>query len=212
MKTPAMNPLRAAVTTAAVLLALGACSTEEQMKAVDPAGQSDSDTDTGTSGSSDGAMPTALPAAEGEVSTGGLVTVLDDGEGPELCHAVAESFPPQCSGVPMADWAWADHPEHEDESGVKWGTFALTGTFDGTTFAVTDAIPAALYDALNEEPEPLPGTPCEPPPVGGASWTRPRPPPRRWTRPSRRPPGCPASPGPGWTSRRTPVPPTTPRR
>ena len=31
---------------------------------------------------------------------------------------------------------------------MKWGTFALTGTFDGTTFTVTDAIPAALYDAL----------------------------------------------------------------
>ncbi|WP_107764720.1 hypothetical protein [Nocardioides terrigena] len=166
MKTPAMKTLGAVVTATAVLLVLGACSTEEQMRAVDPAGQSD--TDTGTSTSSGGAMPTALPAAEGEVSTGGLVTVLDDGEGPELCHAVAESFPPQCSGVPMAGWTWADHPEHEDESGVKWGDFALTGTFDGTTFTVTDAIPAALYDALNEEPEPLPGTPCEPPAGGWA--------------------------------------------
>ena len=68
----------------------------------------------------------------------------------------------------MAGWTWADHPEHEDESGVKWGDFALTGTFDGTTFTVTDAIPAALYDALNEEPEPLPGTPCEPPAGGWA--------------------------------------------
>lgn len=158
MKTPALKTLAATV----ALLALGACSTEEQMRAVDPAGRSDGD----TSAAPGGAMPTAPPAADGEVSTGGLVTVLDAGDGPELCHAVAESFPPQCSGVPMTDWAWADHPEHEAESGVRWGSFALTGTFDGTTFAVTDAIPAALYDALNEEPEPLPGTPCEPP-AGG---------------------------------------------
>ncbi len=94
------------------------------------------------------------------------MTVLDDGDGPELCHAVADSLPPQCEGVPMTDWTWADHPEHEDQSGVQWGSFALTGTFDGSTFAVTDAIPAALYDALNEGPEPLPGTPCEAP-AGG---------------------------------------------
>ncbi|KRF36891.1 hypothetical protein ASG94_05700 [Nocardioides sp. Soil805] len=155
-----MKTLAAAV-TATALLALGACSTEQEMRAVDPAGRPDSSAAEPT-----GAMPTTAPAAEGEVTTGGLVTVLDDGDGPEMCHAVAESLPPQCEGVPMADWDWADHPEHEDQAGVKWGSFALTGTFDGTTFAVTDAVPAALYDALNEEPEPLPGTPCEPPSGG----------------------------------------------
>jgi hypothetical protein len=151
----------AAAVTATALLALGACSTEQEMRAVDPAGRPASSAAEPT-----GAMPTAVPAAEGEVTTGALVTVLDDGDGPELCHMVAESLPPQCEGVPMADWDWADHPEHEDQAGVRWGSFALTGTFDGTTFAVTDAVPAALYDALNEEPEPLPGTPCEPP-AGG---------------------------------------------
>lgn len=152
----------AAVAAAAALLALGACSSEDEMRAVDAAGRSDAP----AAGAASGEMPSTLPAADGEVSTGGLVTVLDDGDGPELCHAVAESFPPQCQGLPMADWAWADHPEHEDQSGVKWGSYALTGTFDGTTFAVTEAIPAAMYDALNEEPEPLPGTPCEPPEGG----------------------------------------------
>lgn len=156
--------LAAAVTALVALLATSACSTEEEMRAVDPADQSAAT----TAGAPSGEMPTAVPAADGEVSTGGLVTVLDDGDGPELCHVVAESLPPQCEGLPMADWAWADHPEHEDQSGVKWGSFALTGTFDGTTFAVTEAVPAALYDALNEEPEPLPGTPCETPEGG---WT-----------------------------------------
>jgi hypothetical protein len=151
-------------TTAVALLALAACSTEEEMRAVDPTGQSDAP----AAGAPSGAMPTTLPAADGEVSTGGLVTVLDDGDGPELCHVVAESLPPQCQGVPMAEWVWSDHPEHEEQSGVRWGSFALTGTFDGTTFAVTEAVPAALYDALAEEPEPLPGTPCDPPEGGWA--------------------------------------------
>ena len=66
----------------------------------------------------------------------------------------------------MADWEWAAHPEHEDQSGTKWGSFALTGTFDGTTFAVTEAIPAALYDAISEAPDPQFGTPCPPPADG----------------------------------------------
>ena len=39
---------------------------------------------------------------------------------------------------------------------MTWGSYALTGTFDGTTFTVTDAIPAALYDTMAEpEEEPL---------------------------------------------------------
>ncbi|MCW2833421.1 MAG: hypothetical protein JWN68_1374 [Nocardioides sp.] len=113
-------------------------------------------------------QPTSAPAADGPVATAGLVTVLDDGDGPELCTNVAESLPPQCSGSPIAGWDWAAHPEHEDQSGTKWGTFALRGTFDGTTFTVTEAIPAALYDAAPAPAEPDFETPCEEP-AGG--WT-----------------------------------------
>lgn len=142
------------------LLALAACSTEDEMRGIDPAaGEPDAVATTGE-------FPTAVPAAKGPVTTNGLVTVLDDGDGPELCTFVADSFPPQCSGTPMADWDWAAHPEHDDESGTKWGSFALTGTFDGTTLAVTDAIPAALYDVASEAPEPEFATPCEPPEGG----------------------------------------------
>ena len=140
--------------------ALAACSTEDQMKAVDPAGDAADVT------AAPGELPTAVPAASGAVTTNGLVTVLDDGDGPELCTFVAESFPPQCSGTPISMWKWADHPEHEDQSGTKWGSFSLTGTFDGTTFAVTEAIPAALYDPMSEAPDPEFTTPCEPPAEG----------------------------------------------
>lgn len=141
-------------------IALAGCSTEEQMEAVDPAG------DSAAVAAEPGEFPTAVPAASGPVTTNGLVTVLDDGDGPELCTFVAESLPPQCSGIPMAAWDWAEHPEHEDQSGTKWGSFALTGTFDGTTFAITEAIPAALYDAMSQAPEPELTTPCDPPADG----------------------------------------------
>ena len=156
------------------LLALCACSTQEKTVGVD----SDADASNGAdpaagSGAGAGERPTAVPAADGPVATDGLVTVLDDGDGPELCTNVAESFPPQCSGLPMAGWDWAEHPEHEDQSGTKWGSFALTGTFDGTTFTVTEAIPAALYDAISSPTESGFETPCEEPSGGWAATVAP---------------------------------------
>lgn len=138
---------------AAVLTVLGvttACSTEAEMKAVDPSGSGGSAAST----SSDGAPPTPVP--DGEVRTQGLVMVLDDGDGPEMClGGVAESYPPQCGGPALTDFEWGD-VGFEEASGVRWGSFALTGTFDGTAFTVTDAIPAALYDVMAEpEQDPL---------------------------------------------------------
>jgi hypothetical protein len=134
------------------LRALTACGTEGGGRADDPAGRPSA---------SDGpaAMPTAIPAARGPVTTRQPATVMDTGS-PELClGAVAESYPPQCRGVPLADWSWRDRAGHFERVGsVRWGLFAVTGTFDGTTFTVRDAVPAALHD-----PGPLPAepTPCE---------------------------------------------------
>jgi hypothetical protein len=136
---------------AAVLTVLGAtaCSTEAEMRAVDPATGSGA-----AGGASSGEAPRPVP--DGEVRTSGLVTVIDDGNGPELClGAVAESYPPQCGGPALADFDWGDAGS-EEASGVRWGSYALTGTFDGSAFTVTDAIPAALYDTMAEpEQQPL---------------------------------------------------------
>ncbi|EON22854.1 hypothetical protein CF8_3217 [Nocardioides sp. CF8] len=163
MRTDRRTPMTRTVVALAALLALStaACSTEDEMRGVDPAAGSDT-----AAAAEPGEFPTAVPAASGTVSTDGLVTVLDDGDGPELCTAVAESLPPQCSGPPIAGWDWAAHPEHEDQAGTKWGSFALTGTFDGTTFAVTEATPAALYDPMSQAPEPELDTPCPAPAEG----------------------------------------------
>ena len=136
---------------AAVLTVLGAtaCSTEAEMRAVDPESGSGAAAD-----ASSGEAPRPVP--DGEVRTSGLVMVIDDGDGPEMClGAVAESYPPQCGGPALSDFDWGDVGS-EEAAGVRWGSYALTGTFDGSTFTVTDAIPAALYDTLAEpEQEPL---------------------------------------------------------
>jgi hypothetical protein len=91
----------------------------------------------------------------GTVRTPGLVTVLDEGDGPVMCLGpIAESAPPQCGGPALADFDWGQVGAQE-AAGVTWGSYALTGTWDGTTFTVSDAVPAALYDvgpAPAEEP------------------------------------------------------------
>ncbi|QBX56145.1 hypothetical protein EXE58_12165 [Nocardioides seonyuensis] len=147
--------MRTTITALALVLsgsALAACSTEAQMRAEDPAAHS-----TGAA-----STEPAEPAEADAVRTADLATVLDDGDGAELClGGVAESLPPQCSGLPMAGWDWAEHPEHEEAAGVRWGSFAVTGSYDGETFTVTEAVPAALYDPMAQEPEEPLGTPCE---------------------------------------------------
>jgi len=89
-----------------------------------------------------------LPAATGPVHTDGLVTVMDTGT-PEVCLGpVAESYPPQCSGPELLGWDWADHRQlFEHQGDVRWGQFALTGTWDGERLTVESAVPAASYDA-----------------------------------------------------------------
>ncbi len=160
-----MTP-RLVIAALLMTLPLAACSTEGEMRAVDPAGAGEPSASTPS-----GAAPNPVP--DGRVSTHGLVTVLDPGTGPQLClGAIAESYPPQCGGPAVEGFEWGDVGV-ERASGVTWGSFALTGTFDGTTFSVTDAIPAALYDAMAEpQDEPL-GVACEAPATTDTARTTP---------------------------------------
>jgi hypothetical protein len=94
-------------------------------------------------------VPTTNPAAPGEVL--GQGTVLQaDGEEPMLClGAVAESYPPQCTGPEIVGWDWAAVEGSESASGVTWGTYAVQGTWDGTALTVTQPpIMLALYDPM----------------------------------------------------------------
>jgi hypothetical protein len=104
--------------------------------------------------------PTAIPAAPGPVRTYNIATVMDTGS-PELCLGpVAESYPPQCSGLPIAGWHWAEHQgTYEAEQGVRWGAYSVGGTWDGETFTYGDAVTAALYDPM-PRPEPTYPTPA----------------------------------------------------
>ncbi len=154
-------------TTAAGALALALClsvtacgASGTEVLAPDPAaGDVAGD---GAGGGADAVeVPVDVPAADGPVSTRPPTTglVVDDGSGAQLCLGrVAESAPPQCSGVsiPLADWSWQHSSGAVRTGGTRYGQYALAGTFDGTTLTVTGAVPAGLYDAAAPQASPMP--------------------------------------------------------
>ncbi|WP_309711437.1 hypothetical protein [Pseudolysinimonas sp.] len=132
---------RALILLAAPVLLLVACATP-----TDPGG---GDVVSGGPG------PLDTIAAPGEVLGQGTVLQID-GEDAQFClGAVMESYPPQCSGPVIVSWEWPDDGMFESASGVTWGTYALTGTWDGVEFTPTQPpIPLALYDPMMQEPDP----------------------------------------------------------
>jgi hypothetical protein len=102
----------------------------------------------------------------------GIGTVLDAGDGPELCLGpILESLPPQCGGRKLVGWDWSA-VESEHRAGVRWTgpEYVVTGTYDGTTFTLTEPpIRSEDYDGPRpehpDEDDRL-STPC-PEPEGG---------------------------------------------
>jgi hypothetical protein len=115
---------------AAAALVLAACATTTPGQDPGPGG-----------GSNDPVAP---------VDVVGQGTVIQVGDAtPELClGAVAESFPPQCSGVPLLEWDWNLYDGSETAAGTTWGTYAVFGSWENAKLVVTDAIQLALYDPM----------------------------------------------------------------
>ena len=92
--------------------------------------------------------PRTGPAAADLLTTASPVTVLDDGDGAELClGGIATSLPPQCGGPKLIGWNWSDHAgDFEDASGTRWGEFVVTGTFDGADMTPTEIVAAADWN------------------------------------------------------------------
>jgi hypothetical protein len=83
---------------------------------------------------------------------------MDTGR-PELCLGpIAESYPPQCGGPEITNWDWDKHGHgvFEQQGDIRWGTYLVSGHWDGTSFQVSEAIPGAVYDPAAPEPTPTP--------------------------------------------------------
>ncbi|WP_109505904.1 hypothetical protein [Nocardioides speluncae] len=144
---------------AALLLLVAACGSETTSGSDGP-GNAPSDPDH---------PPLPISVDPPKTAVTGIGTVMDTGR-PELClGAVAESYPPQCGGIPLTDWDWArQRGQFEHQGDVRWGSFVVTGMYDGTTMKVTKVVSSALYDPPADpgaEEDPF-ATPC-PEPDGG---------------------------------------------
>lgn len=131
-----------AVASAVGLLALTACA----------AGPGGSAAPTSTTVPSDQRLENAHPEPpEGRVI--GVGTVLDDAGDVALCMgAIMESYPPQCSGVPLGDWTWDGVDGSETSGDATWGAYAVYATYDGERLTRTDPpIMLALYDTVAPE-------------------------------------------------------------
>ncbi|WP_193598918.1 hypothetical protein [Microbacterium sp. YJN-G] len=99
-------------------------------------------------------------------------TVLDAGDGAELCLGmIATSLPPQCGGPELVGWDWSQWSgAYEDVAGVRWGEFVLTGVYDATVFAFTPSTVKPWDASTAQQPEDpsLPDftTPCDAPEGG----------------------------------------------
>ncbi|TDN92834.1 hypothetical protein EV279_2367 [Microbacterium sp. BK668] len=85
---------------------------------------------------------------------------MDVGGVAELCLGpVAESYPPQCSGIPLEGWSWEGVDGSEASGDARWGAYAVAGAYDGETLTVTGPpILLALYDPIRPE-DPTGGEP-----------------------------------------------------
>lgn len=83
----------------------------------------------------------------------GVGTVLDTSGEVQLClGAIMESYPPQCSGVPLDDWTWDGVDGSETSGETTWGAYAVYATFDGERLTNTDPpIMLALFDPIAPE-------------------------------------------------------------
>ncbi|WP_203138724.1 hypothetical protein [Microbacterium sp. JZ31] len=95
---------------------------------------------------------------QGEIQVQG--TVMDKAGAISLCIGpIAQSYPPQCAGIPLEGWDWDAAEGEETAADSTWGAYAVTGTFDGETIAVTaPPILLALFDPMVPE-DPTGGEP-----------------------------------------------------
>ncbi|OAN38333.1 hypothetical protein [Microbacterium sp. H83] len=128
------------VAASVVVLAVSGCA----------AGSGSSPAPTSPVAGADGPLADPAPPHGRVVAAG---TVLDRGGDASLClGAVAESYPPQCSGIPLVGWSWDGVDGSETSGDTTWGGYAVRGTYDGETFTVTDApIMLALYDPIRSD-------------------------------------------------------------
>jgi hypothetical protein len=77
-----------------------------------------------------------------------IATVLETaGRGAQVCTGgIAASYPPQCSGRPIAGWSWDDVDGEQSVGGTTWGEYRLVGTWDGERVTLDERPTTPRYE------------------------------------------------------------------
>jgi hypothetical protein len=161
------GPVARAAWLAVVLLAAAACGPAGAGIGAGGAPSGSTSPDTGPSGGWWSAGTRA------EQRYRGIGTVLDDGDGPELCLGpIMSSLPPQCGGPRLVGWDWAGI-ESEQRAGTRWTgpEYVVTGTYADHTLTLTEPpVRSDEYDgprsSRSYDEERSFATPCPEPPGG----------------------------------------------
>lgn len=115
------------------------------------AGCSDGSPDAAPSPSPDGVTPASYDPDQ--LWAGHPMFLQIEGSDPIACFgAIMESYPPQCGGPAVVGLDWADVPDAVTASGVTFGNAWAVGTFDGTTFTLTQPASEETPDGV-EQPD-----------------------------------------------------------
>lgn len=113
------------------------------------------------------AAPGSAPSASAGQRFAVTATVLESPDhGPQLCHAVAESYPPQCGGPDVLGWDWQQVDGEESAGGTTWGEYRVVGTWDGAALTLTEPPGGPRHGEGGGRSEADLSTPC-PTPDGG---------------------------------------------
>ncbi|MEQ1703332.1 MAG: hypothetical protein ABMA25_24760, partial [Ilumatobacteraceae bacterium] len=102
------------------------------------------------------AAPLEHPEIDGQYR--GVVSVIETpGVGPMIIFEWLESLPPQGGEVPLSGWDWDQVIGEESLNGTTWGgPWEVTGTWDGTTFTVTQPPRPGTYGGGGSHGAPTP--------------------------------------------------------
>jgi hypothetical protein len=83
---------------------------------------------------------------------------------PQLCLGGAnDTIPPGCEGPRVEGWNWDAVPVEGTAGDYRWGTYEVTGYYDGKTFTLVEARVPEEFESSEES---VYDTPCEEPPGG----------------------------------------------
>ena len=111
-----------------------------------------------------GAEPRRAGGDEATIYRGSFTVLEVAAHGPQLCGAMVDTLPPDCSGPDVIGWSWDEVDGEESRNGTTWGDYDVVGTWDDGRLTLTE--PPAPPQGADPPSEPDFTTPC-PEPDGG---------------------------------------------